>query len=329
MKKTMLGLLPIIVLMFTSVSAYSAGQADTGVPGSDYPKRPIEIIVPFGAGGSSDLMSRQVANIMKNYVDIPVKVINKPGAGGIDGMVYVKNAPNDGYTILQITPSHAIATAVGRPNADLIGDFEPIANFQVDIVCFGVAKDSPIQNLEDMLDYAKANPGKLKIGGTSPGGLDDFIINGFSREAGIEMLYIPYKSSAQTKAAVLGGEIDIYQDKLISFLSMVKSGDIRPLVILNETRIIGFSELEDVPSSVEKGINFTQGSWRGYAVRKGTPSEVRDFLSDIIKKVYLSEEYLTASEKSMSNIIPGFIDQQQYGKMWVSEIGRFREILVK
>ena len=263
MRKAYLGFGSLVLFMFVSINAFSEGNQEQNGTSSNYPKRPIEIVVPFGAGGSSDLMSRQVAQIMENYVDVPVNVINKPGGGGIDGMVYAKNMPNDGYTILQITPSHAIATALGRPNADLLNDFIPIANFQQDIVCFGVAKDSPIQNLDEMIDYARNNPGKLKIGGTSPGGLDDFIINGFSEEAGIQLLYVPYKSAAQTKAAVLGGEIDLYQDKLISFLSMVKSGDIRPLVVLHSERVKGFQELTDIPCSVEKGIDFTQGSWRG------------------------------------------------------------------
>ena len=329
MKKAYPGLFALLLLMFVSTNIFAEGNQENNGSASNYPKRPIEIVVPFGAGGSSDLMSRQVAQIMENYVDVPVNVINKPGGGGIDGMVYAKNMPNDGYTILQITPSHAIATALGRPNADLLNDFIPIANFQQDIVCFGVAKDSPIQNLDEMIDYARNNPGKLKIGGTSPGGLDDFIINGFSEEAGIQLLYVPYKSAAQTKAAVLGGEIDLYQDKLISFLSMVKSGDIRPLVVLHSERVKGFQELTDIPCSVEKGINFTQGSWRGYAVRKGTPEEIQDFLSEMIRKVYESEEYQTASKKSLSNIIPGFIDQDKYGEMWASETVRFRKVLAR
>lgn len=98
--------------------------------GLDYPKRAIEIVVPFGPGGSADIMTRQLATWMGDYVDKPINVINKAGSGGVDGMVYVAQAPADGYTILQITPSHAIAEAVGRPNANLTGDFEPIANFQ-------------------------------------------------------------------------------------------------------------------------------------------------------------------------------------------------------
>ena len=325
--KKIISILMVLVLMF---SLAACGSSDSGDKAAlDYPKRAIELIVPFGPGGSADMMTRQVANMMGDYVDKPVNVINKAGSGGIDGMNYVAQAPADGYTVLQITPSHAIAEALDRPNAELTEGFEAIANFQKDIQLFGVAKDSPFNTIDELLDYAKENPGKLKIGGTSPGGLDNFMADGFAEEAGIEFTYVPYDSAAETKAAALGGELDIYQDKVISFLTMVKSGDIKPLVVLHDTRLDMIEELKDVPTTVEKGIEFTQGSWRGFAVKKGTPQEIKDYLTDVIEKVYNSEAYKESSEKDMSNIIPGYIGPKDYDQMWKDEIAKFRKILVK
>lgn len=337
--KKVISILMVLVLMVSLVACSNSNDAISNDNGSkdkgsdkaalDYPKRAIEIIVPFGAGGSADMMTRQLANLMKDYVDKPINVINKAGGGGIDGMNYVAQAPADGYTILQITPSHAIAEALERPNADLTGKFEPIANFQKDIQVFGVAKDSPFNTIDELLEYAKENPGKIKIGGTSPGGLDNYMADGFAEEAGIEMVYVPYNSAAETKAAVLGGELDIYQDKVISFLTMIKSGEIKPLVVLHDERLDMIDELKDTPTTVEKGINFTQGSWRGFAVKEGTPQEIKDYLEEVIEKVYNSDAYVEAAEKDMSNIIPGFIGQEEYGKMWADEITKFKEILVK
>jgi tripartite-type tricarboxylate transporter receptor subunit TctC len=322
-------ILMLVMAVGLTVAACSQKPTEESKPALDYPKRAIEIVVPFGPGGSADIMTRQVANLMGNYVDKPVNVVNKAGGGGVDGMVYVAQAPADGYTILQITPSHAIAEALSRPNANLSGDFEPIANFQKDIQVFGVAKDSPINTLEDLIAYAKANPGKLKIGGTSPGGLDDYMANGFAEAAGIELTYVPYNSASETKAAALGGEIDIYQDKVISFLTMVQSGEIKPIVVLHDVKLSMIPELKDTPCTVEKNIDFTQGSWRGFAVKKGTPQEVKDYLTEVIEKVYNSTEYVDASKKDMSNIIPGYIGQKEYGEMWVKEIAKFKAILAK
>lgn len=333
--KKIISIFMAVVLMFSLVACNSSNSGSSGDKGgngkaaSGYPKRAIEIIVPFGAGGSADIMTRQLANMMRDYVDKPVNVINKAGSGGIDGMNYVAQAPADGYTVLQITPSHAIAEALGRPNADLTGVFEPVANFQKDIQVFGVAKNSPFNTIDEVLEYAKENPGKLKIGGTSPGGLDNYMADGFAEKAGIELTYVPYNSAAETKAAVLGGELDIYQDKVISFLTMVRSGDIRPLVVLHDGRLDMIEELKDVPTTVEKGIEFTQGSWRGFAVKAGTPQEIKDYLADVIEKVYNSEEYREAAEKDMSDIIPGFMGQEEYGQMWKDEISKFKDILVK
>ncbi len=333
--KKIISIFMAVVLMFSLVACNSSNGGSSGDKGgngkaaSGYPKRAIEIIVPFGAGGSADIMTRQLANMMRDYVDKPVNVINKAGSGGIDGMNYVAQAPADGYTVLQITPSHAIAEALGRPNADLTGGFEPVANFQKDIQVFGVAKNSPFNTIDEVLEYAKENPGKLKIGGTSPGGLDNYMADGFAEKAGIELTYVPYNSAAETKAAVLGGELDIYQDKVISFLTMVRSGDIRPLVVLHDERLDMIEELKDVPTTVEKGIEFIQGSWRGFAVKAGTPQEIKDYLADVIEKVYNSDEYREAAEKDMSDIIPGFMGQEEYGQMWKDEISKFKDILVK
>ena len=322
-------IISIFIALVLMVGLVGCGSSNNDKASLDYPKRAIEIVVPFGAGGSADMMTRQVANLMGDFVDKPVNVINKAGGGGVDGMNYVAQAPADGYTILQITPSHAIAEALERPNANLTGEFVPIANFQKDIQVFGVTKDSPFNTIDDLLDYARQNPGKLKIGGTSPGGLDNYMADGFAEAVGVDLLYVPYNAAAETKAAVLGGEVDIYQDKVISFLTMVRAGEIKPLVVLHDERLDMIEELKDIPTTVEKGINFTQGSWRGFAVKKGTPQEIVDYLEDVIEKVYKSDAYREAAGKDMSDIIPGFIGQEEYGKMWEEEIVKFKEILSK
>lgn len=322
-------IISIFIALVLMVGLVGCGSSNNDKASLDYPKRAIEIVVPFGAGGSADMMTRQVANLMGDFVDKPVNVINKAGGGGVDGMNYVAQAPADGYTILQITPSHAIAEALERPNANLTGEFVPIANFQKDIQVFGVTKDSPFNTIDDLLDYARQNPGKLKIGGTSPGGLDNYMADGFAEAVGVDLLYVPYNAAAETKAAVLGGEVDIYQDKVISFLTMVRAGEIKPLVVLHDKRLDMIEELKDIPTTVEKGINFTQGSWRGFAVKKGTPQEIVDYLEDVIEKVYKSDAYREAAGKDMSDIIPGFIGQEEYGKMWEEEIVKFKEILSK
>jgi tripartite-type tricarboxylate transporter receptor subunit TctC len=327
MKKILI--LVSLLAIVGSAMLFAAGESETTGTSKalDYPKRAIEMVVPFGPGGSADLMGRTVAQLMGSYIDKPINVVNKAGGGSTTGMMYAFEQPADGYTLLEITPSVPIIEAQGKAPINFSEEFIPIGNFQVDIQSFAInRKNTKFNNLDEMIAYAKANPGKVTVGGTSPGGLDDYIVRGFAAEAGIELLYIPYKSAAETKSALLGGEIDIYQDKLISFLQMLQSPDVVPIVTLYDRRLTEVPEMKDVPCSVEKGINFTQGSWRGYAVKKGTPPEIVSFLEDLLRNVYESDAYRELAERDFSDIIPGYMDATTYGKLWQSELAGFKKI---
>lgn len=318
----------ITIVAIGSSLLFAGGAAETGTkPAFDYPKRAIEMTIPFGAGGSADIMGRVVAQLMGNYISKPVNVINKAGGGSTTGMMYAFEQPADGYNILEITPSLPIIEAQGTAPIMFSEEFVPIGNFQVDIQSFAInRKNKKFNDLDSMIAYAKANPGRVTVGGTSPGGLDDYIARGFADAAGIELLYIPYNSAGETKAALLGGEIDIYQDKLISFLQMLQSPDVVPIVTLYDRRLTEVPEMKDVPCSVERGIIFTQGSWRGFAVKKGTPPEIVSFLEELLKKVYDSPEYREMAARDFSDIIPGYMDADTYGKLWKSELEGFKKI---
>ena len=196
-------------------------------------------------------------------------------------------------------------------------------------MAFGVSSKSQFKTIDELIAYAKANPKKLKIGGLSPGGLDDYIANGFAKAAGIEWTYVPYKSGSEIKAALLGGELDVYQDKLISFLPLVASKDVRPLVVLNDKKLDMIPELKDVPSSVEKGINFTQGSWRAFVVKKGTPPEIKKILIDAFQKAYEDPAYKEMEKKEMTNVKPGYAKADDFRKDWDTEYNGYVDIFKK
>jgi tripartite-type tricarboxylate transporter receptor subunit TctC len=318
-------------LVLFSFAACGQKEPATGEPAgqptaTDFPKRPVEMVIPFGAGGASDIFARQYAQIAEKYLGKPITAVNKGGAGTIEGMTYAHGAPADGYTILEITPSLLIVEAQGKSDIKFREEFEPLLKVQSDVVAFGVSSKSELQTIDELIEFAKANPKKLKIGGLSPGGLDDYIANGFALEAGIEWTYVPYKSGSELKAAVLGGELDVYQDKLISFLPLVESGDIRPLVVLNDTKLDMVPSLKDVPSSVEKGVNFTQGSWRGFAIKKGVPEDVKAILIDVLQKAYDDPEYKAMEEKEMTNVRPGYLKADEYGSSWDEEFESYVEV---
>jgi putative tricarboxylic transport membrane protein len=297
-----------------------------GAYAQNYPKRPIELVIPFGTGGASDIFARQYAQIVKKYLGKPLIAVNKGGAGTIEGMVYAYSAPADGYTILEITPSLLIIEAQNKSSVKFRSEFEPIMKVQADVVAFGVTQKSKFKTIDELLAFAKANPKKLKIGGLSPGGLDNYIADGFAKKAGIEWTYIPYKSGSEVKAAVLGGELDVYQDKLISFMSLVPSGDIRPLLVLNDKKLTAVPELKNVPCSVEKGINFTQGSWRGFVVKKGTPPDIKKIITDAFQKAYDDPAYKEMEKREMTNLKPGYMQADAFRKAWDTEHDGYVEI---
>jgi putative tricarboxylic transport membrane protein len=296
-----------------------------GTFAQDYPRRPVEMVVPFGAGGASDIFARQFSQIASKYLGKPIAVVNKGGAGTIEGLMHAFSAPADGYTILEVTPSLPIVEARNASSVKFRAEFEPIMRVQADVQLFGVPKNSPFKTLDDLIAFAKANPKKVKIGGISPGALDDYIANGFARAAGFQWNYIPYNGASVLKAAVLGGEIDVYQDKLISFMSLVASGDIRPLVVLNDKRL-DVPALKDVPCSVEMGIKFTQGSWRGFVVKKGTPDSVKKIILDAFQKTYSDPAYKEVERKEMTDIVPGFMKADDFKKSLDEEVESYRAV---
>ena len=306
----------LVVLLAAGMAFAAGGQEKSGA--TDFPRRPVEVVIPFGPGSASDVFARQYVQISEKFLGKPFTPINKAGAGTTEGMTYAYNAPADGYTILEITPSLLIKELMKDSPILFRSSFEPLLKVQNDLQLFGVHKNSPYKTLDDLIAFAKANPGKLKIGGISPGGLDDYIANGFARAAGFTWTYVPY-SGSQAKAAVLGGEIDVYQDKMINFLPMVQSGDIIPLVVLSEKSYKNIPGLENCPSSKEKGIDFTQGSWRGFVIKKGAPQEVKNILIDALQKAYADPAYKAMEEKEMTNLSPGYMEAADWAKEWDRE----------
>lgn len=283
---------------------------------SKYPKRPVEMVIPFGAGGASDIFARRYADILKDYLGVAVTCVNKSGAGTVEGMAYTASQPSDGYLLLEITPSVLIKDVTGE--FAFRDHFDPLIKVQNDLMAFGVAADSPFNSMEELIAYAKEHPGELKIGGLSPGGLDDYIANGFALDAGYDWTYVPYKSGSEVKAAVLGGELDVYQDKLSSFLPLVESGDIKALVVLNDKRV-DTPLLKDVPCSEELGVDFTQGSWRGFCIAKGVPEDVKQILLKALNDAYQDPRYAALEEEMMTNLSNGYMDPEQFGEDWEEE----------
>lgn len=297
----------------------AAAPAETKL---DYPKSPIEIVVPFGEGSASDIFVRKFAEIMGKSVPQPIQPVNKDGSGGLVGMLDAAQRKNDGYSLLSITPSHVIADVMGATDVKLLEDFVPVARIQSDVYVLAVTKNSQYNSFADLLASGKT----VTVGGVSPGGLDDLTLSVLSKDTGLDIQYVPYKSGSEVKAAVLGGEVDIYLDKLVSAINYVKDGAVRPVLVLNDERIVTIPELADVPCTVELGYTTTIGSWRGFVVKKGTPQEIIDYLAEEMKKAYDTPEYQQFASDNLVDIRDGYLNAEDFAKDLQKEFEAFNTV---
>lgn len=327
--KKLIAIILVMMSVLTVVGCSPNGdEAASNEKQSDYPKRPIEVVIPFGEGGASDIFARKFSEIMGASMPQPMQPVNKKGSGGIVGMVYAASQKNDGYTILGITPSHVIADALEKSQeVKLLEDFEPLARIQSDIYILCVPENSRFKSFEELVEYGKNN--SVTFAGVSPGGLDDLTLSALSAETGMDIKFVPYKSGSEVKAAVLGGEVDIYLDKIISAINYIRDGKVKPIVVLNDKRIDKVDELKDVPATAELGYDVTIGSWRGFVIKKGTPENVKAYLMDKMKEAYETEEYQRFAEQNLVNIRDGYLDAEAFTEELKNQYELFDEIAKK
>jgi tripartite-type tricarboxylate transporter receptor subunit TctC len=248
--------------------AFLAAAAGTAW-GQSFPTGPITLIVPWPAGGGSDISMRMVAEAATKTLGVPVVVVNKPGAGGALGTRDIASAAPDGFTI-GMDGIGVLARQYLVPNASLMKDLQPVVFFGVDTGALVVRADTGWNTVGDFVKAAKASPGKIKNGNDDPGGSSYLTIAVFERELGIKVTRVSYKGYAPTVAALLAGEVQAATVPVPDALEHHKAGKVR---------IIGVSDTKrhfaapDVPTFKEQGFDVVFGSWRTIFGPKGIPAD--------------------------------------------------------
>ncbi len=291
---------------------------------ADFPERAIEIVVPFGAGGGSDTAARAVAEGMKPLLKHGLVVTNMPGGGATKGMLHVSQQPADGYTVLAVTTSHLIDAVKPKTRAHILNDFDPLCRIQWDTSGVIVSGESKFKTIEELIDYGKKNPKMLKFAGTSPGGWSEIQTVAFFKTVGVQVTFVPFDSGAEIKAAILGGHIHGAVEELAETLPLINAGKLRALCVIMDKR---HPALPDVPSAVERGINYTHGLMRAWAVRKGTPPERQKFLLEVIRKALENPTYVKYIKDNHLDVRPGYLGPEETRKYWEEEIAFFAEVL--
>jgi tripartite-type tricarboxylate transporter receptor subunit TctC len=268
----------------------------------EYPNKPMHMIVPFVAGGGTDLLARVVAGKLRDRFGQPVTVENRSGAaGGIGAEAVYKSAP-DGYTLLFTQPAPLVV------NQALYGKlpyepekFVPIALVSQQDILLAVNPQVPANTLQELIGYAKANPSKLNFGSSGAGSAPHLAAELFSSMAGIKMVHVPYKGSGESQAATLGGQVDMTFFAFSSALRHVKAGKLRGLGVGGTKRN---PQLPDVPSISEVLPGYSATSWTALIAPPGTPAPIVQKLvqamSDIMKMPDVQSRLLDAGDESFN-----------------------------
>jgi len=269
-----------------------------------FPTRPIEFIVPWGPGGGADQVARKVGSLLEADLKVSFPVLNVPGASGNTGMAKLLAGANDGHAMsIFIADTYAqIATASPRWKP---GDYVPLAIMIRQPSGFFVRSDGPYKTWNDLVKAAKANPGKLKVGVTGFGTLDDMTVNYFASK-GIRMASVPYAKPGERYAAVLGGHADVLYEQAGDVRAMIDGGKLKPVIFFHTDRI--YDVFPDVPASKELGFDIYLPQFRSIIVRAGTDPKRVKVLADAIEKAAKDPEhyaYLKQQWALRDSFIPG------------------------
>lgn len=274
----------------TALAAIAWVLAASGVAAQTWPAKPINLVVPFPPGGSSDVLARSLGDKLSQSLGQPVVIESKPGAGATVGADYVAKARPDGYTLLMGAVHHTIATSVYKKLPyDFETSFVPITTIAIVPNVLVVNAKNPATDVKGLIAQAKAAPGKLTYGSNGNGTVQHLIGTQFGVLAGVELLHVPYKGSAPLTTDLLGGQVDMSFDTLTPVVQHIKGGKLRALAVTTARRS---GTLPDVPTLAEAGLKgFDQGTWFGILAPKDTPRDVVARLNTEMVKIIQSPEF--------------------------------------
>ena len=274
------------VFAVTAASALYGGIAMA----QSWPSRPISLIVPFPAGGTTDVLARAVGQELSKSLGQPVLIESKPGAGATLGADFVAKAKPDGYTLLMGAVHHTIATsAYKKLPYDFQKDLLPVTIVALVPNLLVVNTAMPAKNVGELLALAKASPGKLSYGSAGNGTAHHLIGAQFEAMGGVQLLHVPYKGSGPLVSDLLGGQISMSFDTITPVLSHIRAGKLRALAVTTSKRS---PALPDVPTLDEAGLKgFNLGTWFGVLAPAGTPREIVSRLNTELVRIIHSPEF--------------------------------------
>jgi tripartite-type tricarboxylate transporter receptor subunit TctC len=289
----------------------------------DYPNRPIELVVPYGAGGGTDVLARAYAEAARKYLSQPITVLNKPGASGAIGWQDVIGSKPDGYKLAVITVELTTLPHMGLAKFTY-EDFVPIARLNADPAAITVKTESPWNTVEDFLAASRKDPGGMRVGNAGNGSIWHLAAAALEEKTGVKFNHVPFNGAAPAVLALMGGHIDAVAVSPAEVTTYVQSGKLKTLAVMADQRVKGF---ENVPTLKERGIALSIGTWRGLGAPKGTPTEVITLLKNVTAKVMTEPVMKDTMDKQ--NMGVSWADEAQFRAAMARDNAYFKQLMAK
>lgn len=306
-------------LVATTISFVSGGALSQG-----YPTKPIRIVVPFAPGGSSDTITRIVAQKLAGTLGQSVVIDNRSGAGGNIGAELVAKATPDGYSLMTVVGGHAInVTLYKKLSYDLMNDFDPVIHMVTVTGILVVHPALPVKSVKELIALAKARPGELNFASAGAGTVVHLAGELFKSMAGVDIVHVPYRGSGPALAALLGGEIPLMFPNVPGTIGHVQAGRLRVLAVNSAQRS---PLLPDVPTVAEAGIpGYEASTWFGVLAPAGTPKNVVSKLNTEIARVLKAPEMVDALNREGAVAVGG--PPEQFGSFIRAEIEKWGKVV--
>jgi len=290
---------------------------------ANFPTRPVTLLVPWAPGGSSDLASRLIANLLKKEMGWSVRIENRPGAGSAVGLQMLANAKPDGYTFGLVTSSVVTNPILGDATVNY-SMFDPLRLTHISPGAIAVNSDSSLNSLNDLIEMAKKEPNRVRIGNTGTGATWHLLSMMIKDAADVEYVDVPYSSGSELLAAVLGGHIEGAIQSIAGWQANVASGDLKVLGISSSERM---TDNPDIATFKEQGADISYGLFVGFVAPKGVPEDIRTKLGDALSKTVQKDEFKAfAKENGMIIVDQG---PAEFTKLLESEDAVTRDLAAK
>lgn len=283
---------------------------------SDYPNRPITLVVPWGAGGGTDATARIVGTLLEKELGQPVNVVNRTGGNGVVGHSAIASGAPDGYTLGMITVEISMMHWAGLTQLSP-KDYTPIALLNIDPAGVTVRADAPYKTLDDLIKAVRANPGKFKASGTGQGGIWHLALAGMLKDLKLEnsaVPWVPSNGAAPAMNDLAAGGIEMVTCSLPEARALIDAGKARPLAVMASQPSALYPNVPTLKAAT--GSDWSIGAWRGIAGPKGLPADVQAKLGAALKKIYDSKDY------------QGFMASRGFGVIYADSKG-FEQFMAK